>query len=293
MKDKRTLVAVLVAVAVVIAFVGLMRYQTDAASRAATAPRETGEPSDRSGRTASVTLVDSGDSSGRFAPHVNERDMLSTVAAENLESTAIIATDPENQPRAWLVADFRGLKELPPGFQLDGVVLTPEGFQLAPPEPGKEYEPRTGFVEAPAQMLNFHSNAVALLWTEQVPDEKCDVFGEVAVSPDGKHWGPWQLVEIDDGSYGNISEFFPDGTPNPSYGYTPGTVLVWGLNQYSHMRYRFRLYSEGPNSPTVSRVRVYYQDSTLGQGRLADPNAPTPTPAPDATPPPSSSGGTP
>ena len=219
--------------------------------------------------------------------------MLSTVAAANLESTAIIVTDPENQPRAWLVADFRGLKEVPPGFKLDGVVLTPEGFQLAPPEPGKENEPRTGFVEAPPQMLNFHSNAVALLWKETIPDSSTDVFAEVAVSPDGKNWGPWQLTEIDDGSYGNISPFFPDGTPNPSYGYTPGGVLAWGLNQYSHMRYRFRLYSEGPHSPTVSGVRVYYQDTTLGQGRLADLNAPTPTPAPDALPPSEAPGGTP
>lgn len=293
MKDKRAVLAVLAGVVVVIAIIGLMRYQTEAASRGATKRAKVGELSDRGGKTSQVTLVDTADSGRKAAPRLSERDMLSTVASANLESTAIISTDPENQPRAWLVADFRGLKEVPPGFQLDGVVLTPEGFQLAPPEPGKENEPRTGFVEAPAQMLNFHSNAVALLWKEQVPDTKCDVFGEVAVSPDGKQWGPWQLVEIDDGSYGNISEFFPDGTPNPSYGYTPGTVLVWGLNQYSHMRYRFRLYSEGPNSPTLSAVRVFYQDSTLGQGRLADLNAPTPTPAPDATPPPSTPGGTP
>ncbi|MCX7625734.1 MAG: hypothetical protein N2Z21_05940 [Candidatus Sumerlaeaceae bacterium] len=185
-------------------------------------------------------------------------------------SAPVFAVDPENQPRAFMTMDFRNLETPPPGYRLENVVLSPEGFTLPPPEPGKENQPRMGVIESPPQMFDFFSNAVAPLWKENLPDGT-DMFVEMSVSPDGIHWGPWQWVEIDEDSIGQISPTYPDGRPNPNYGYTPGTMLAWGLTQWGYVRYRVRLYSEGPASPVLSAFRLFYQDSTLGEGRVATP----------------------
>ncbi len=185
-------------------------------------------------------------------------------------SAPVFAVDPENQPRAFASMDFRNLDAPPPGYKLENVILTPEGFTLPPPEPGKENQPRMGIVESAPHMFDFFSNAVAPLWKENLPDGT-DMFVEMSVSPDGVHWGPWQWVEIDEDSAGQISPFYPDGRPNPNYGYTPGTMLAWGLTQWGYVRYRVRLYSEGPASPVLSEFRLFYQDSTLGEGQVATP----------------------
>ncbi|MGB9691357.1 MAG: hypothetical protein ACPL7D_04235 [Candidatus Sumerlaeaceae bacterium] len=185
-------------------------------------------------------------------------------------SAPMFAVDPENQPRAFMAMDFRNLESPPPGYRLENVVLSPEGFTLAPPEPGKENVPRIGIIESSPHMMDFFSNAVAPLWKEQLPDGT-DLFVEMSVSPDGIHWGPWQWVEIDEDSAGQISPTYPDGRPNPNYGYTPGTMLAWGLTQWGYVRYRVRLYSEGPASPVLSAFRLFYQDSTLGEGQVATP----------------------
>lgn len=186
-------------------------------------------------------------------------------------SAPVFAVDPENQPRAFMTMDFRNLELPPPGYRLENVVLSPEGFTLPPPEPGKENQPRMGVIESPPQMFDFFSNAVAPLWKENLPDGT-DMFVEMSVSPDGIHWGPWQWVEIDEDSAGQISPTYPDGRPNPNYGYTPGTMLAWGLTQWGYVRYRVRLYSEGPAAPVLSAFRLFYQDSTLGEGRVATPD---------------------
>lgn len=187
-------------------------------------------------------------------------------------SAPVFSVDPENQPRAFMSMDFRDLDGPPPGYRLENVVLTPEGFTLPPPEPGKENQPRMGVIESPPHMLDFFSNAVAPLWKEKLPDGT-DMFVEMSVSPDGVHWGPWQWVEIDEDSAGQISPTYPDGRPNPNYGYTPGTMLAWGLTQWGYVRYRVRLYSEGPASPVLSAFRMFIQDSTLGEGHVATPDS--------------------
>jgi hypothetical protein len=198
-----------------------------------------------------------------------QREFLNRV--DPTTSAPVFAVDPENQPRAFMTMDFRNLETPPPGFRLENVVLSPEGFTLPPLEPGKENQPRMGVIESPPQMFDFFSNAVAPLWKEQIPDGT-DMFVEMSVSPDGVHWGPWQWVEIDEDSAGQISPTYPDGRPNPNYGYTPGTMLAWGLTQWGYVRYRVRLYSEGPASPILSAFRMFYQDSTLGEGRVATPD---------------------
>jgi len=180
------------------------------------------------------------------------------------------SVDPEHQPRAYMTADFRGLDAPPEGFKLENVVLTDEGFTLPPPAPGEENKPRTGIIESPPQMFDFFSNAITPMWKEKLPDGT-DMFVEAQVSPDGVHWGPWQWVEIDEDAFGQVSPTYPDGRPNPNYGYTIGTTLAWGLTQWGYVRYRVRLFSEGPESPVLSMFRIFFQDSTLGEGRIADP----------------------
>ena len=186
-------------------------------------------------------------------------------------STPVFGVDPENQPRAFMTMDFTNLDSPPAGFALQNVVLSPEGFTLAAPAPGKENEPRTGIIESPPLMLDFFSNAVAPMWKENIPDGT-DMFVEMSVSPDGVHWGPWQWIDIDEDSAGQISPTYPDGRPNPNYGYTPGTMLAWGLTQWGYVRYRVRLYSECAASPVLSGFRIFFQDSTLGEGRVASPD---------------------
>jgi hypothetical protein len=187
--------------------------------------------------------------------------------------------DPENQPRSFLVRDFRNLDALPAGFKLEGIQLTPDGFQLLPPEAGKENLPRQGVLYSPSEPLDFPSNAVTPLWLENLPDGT-DMFAEFQVSPDGETWGPWQWVVVDEDSMGQMSPTMHDGSPNPNAEFTPGGIYHWGDLQYQFTRYRFTLTSESAESPTLGAFRMFYQDSTLGEGQLAQPNVNIPTPTP-------------
>lgn len=186
------------------------------------------------------------------------------------EPTYTPKVDVELQPRAFAMNDFRNLTELPEGFTAENLVLTENGLALKPPEPGEEDKPRMGMLESPPQDLDFPSNAVAPLWMEKVPDGG-HLFVEMSVSPDGENWSLWDAVEVDDDSVGQIAEFYPDGKPNPNFGYTPGGLLFWGHRQYLYYRYRVTLYSETQSSPLLSAFRVFYQDSTLGEGHIAQP----------------------
>ncbi len=179
--------------------------------------------------------------------------------------------DPENQPRKFFVQDFTNLGNLPAGFKLDNLIITDKGIELPKPEAGQEDKPRSGMIESPPELMDFPSNAVSPLWKSDEP-EGTTVLVEVSLSPDGQNWGMWHQIMIDDDAVGQISEFYPDGSPNPNYGYTPGGVLCWGLRQYQYFRYRVTLYSESKDSPILSSVRLFYQDSTLGEGHIAELN---------------------
>jgi len=176
--------------------------------------------------------------------------------------------NPEDQPREFHLLDFRDQTSLPEGFVLDNVVLTDKGFQLPPPEPAEEGAPRFGTLESPAFPLEFPSNAVSPHWLEDLP-KGTTVFLEVAVSPDGQNWGIWHPIEPDD-DVAEIGPLMPDGRPNPNAGHTAGGVLFWGFRQYLYYRFRVTLSSEVAETPTLSTFHLYYQDSTLGQGHIAE-----------------------
>lgn len=169
--------------------------------------------------------------------------------------------NPEDQPRAYYELMFSELDKLPPGFVADGVVLTDMGLQLAP---GMS----EGTLISAAERFDFPANAVGPMWMENLPPGT-DFMLEIAVSPDGEIWGPWQYVTIDTDSYGQMEQYYSNGRPNPNYGYSPGGLLAWGDMQFGYMKYKLTLLSESEDTPTIASVRAHYQDSTMGEGHMA------------------------
>lgn len=190
------------------------------------------------------------------------------VAAPPEEITEAPLVDPEDQPRTFFHMDFTNLSSLPEGFTLEDVELTDKGIMLSPLAEGEEATPRYGLITAPPEEMHFLSNAVSPLWKQDVSDGT-SVFIEVSMSPDGDTWGIWHPIAYDEDA-GEPAEYYPDGSPNPNFGYTPGGVLCWGMSQFKYFRYRATLYSETKDSPLFSGFRLFYQDSTLGQGDIAE-----------------------
>lgn len=168
--------------------------------------------------------------------------------------------DPEMQPRTTYVQEFAGLDALPKGFVLEGLVLTDQGIEL-PPGDG----PRQGTITSPDEITEFPGNSFAPLWRQKLADgTRIDV--EFALSPDGIEWGPWTRVIADDEAHTDIFPTYPDGSPNPFYGFQPGGLFNWGAERWEAFRYRMVLSSENSASPVLGAVRFFYQDSTLGEG---------------------------
>ena len=176
--------------------------------------------------------------------------------------------NPETQPRAWYTGEFNGSTNLQ-GFSLEGLDLTENGLMLSQTQEGTA---NYGVLESPPQKMEMLSNAVTPYWSEFIP-ERSDVVMELALSPDGTTWSDWMVAHPDADSVGQISEFRGDGSPNPNYGYTPAGTFAFGNNQFGYFRYRITLYSETAESPIVDSVRFFYQDSTLGEGTLVQPQA--------------------
>lgn len=175
--------------------------------------------------------------------------------------------DPESQPRSFHRTSFRNLDKFPAGFTLTGdyLRLSAQGWTLAPPTEGEEDLPRSGMVESPVFELDFPSNALSSLWKEDVP-AGTDVLVELAASPDGVNWTDWYPTtgeHVDD----EPVQFNEDtGEPNPNYGYTFGDVAFFGLGKYKYYKYNLMLYSETGDSPVLSDLAIYQQDSTMGDG---------------------------
>jgi hypothetical protein len=184
------------------------------------------------------------------------------------------------QPQEYISHDFTNLTKAPEEFSTENLKFTDKGFMLTDPEPGDNESPRTGVLLSPVEMFDFPSNAVAPLWLEEVPTGN-DIFIEVSVSPDGDEWGMWHWIDPDEYGKGAINEFYPDGRPNPNFGYLLGCNLSWGLRQWSYVRYRVTLYADAgvDTSPLLSAFRLFYQDSTLGNGHLAEEVEKTDNPA--------------
>ena len=176
--------------------------------------------------------------------------------------------DPEDQPRQFYGDAFEEYNSLPEGFKTEDVQLTENGIELEPLAPGEDPRPRYGTIESPPQQTDFPSNALSPMWKQDV-SEGTSLFVEVTVSPNGEDWGIWHPAYQDDDA-SMPAEFYPDGRPNPNYGHVPGGVFFWGNRQYNYFRYRVTLYSEVEDSPVLEGLRIFYQDSTLGEGHVPE-----------------------
>lgn len=183
------------------------------------------------------------------------------------ESNIINGMDPEDQPRTYYNLHFHSLAELPEGFEADGVMLTSRGIELAPHEPGEEGR-RIGTLVSAPEAFTFPSNAFAPMWLEDVP-EGTAIMIEVAVSPDGENWSDFHYAPIDVDHALDIQEYYPDGSPNPNYGYVPGAIYTFGDLLYTQMQYRVTMISDTDATPSMAAYRTYYMDSTMGTGRIA------------------------
>ncbi len=166
---------------------------------------------------------------------------------------------PEAQPRAYFATDFTDLAQHK-RLGTDDVELTERGVEL--PAPGGLEGVRAGRLRSSSETFEFAANAVTVLWKEDRPPGT-DVLIEISVSKDGAQWERWYTVEED--PHATIRERYPDGRPNPNHGFTAGGLLSWGLERYGFFRYRITLASEVEASPSVSALRLFYQDSTLGR----------------------------
>lgn len=178
--------------------------------------------------------------------------------------------DPETQPRTYFDQSFSNLTSTPDGFTVVGeeMRLSGLGWTLAPATAGDETRPRSAMVESPVLPLEFPSNAMNPMWREDSP-AGTEVLVELALSPDGKNWTDWFPTT---GGHlpQEIPPTYPDGTPNPNYGYQQGDMVFWGLKQHKFFKYAITLYSETGAAPTVTDFRMFYQDSTMGEGAIAE-----------------------
>jgi len=191
--------------------------------------------------------------------------------------------DPNQQPRDVFHEGFAGMNRLPTGYEATGdFVLSPDGLTIKGATAGEDGKPRMAMIESPAIPLKFQSNAVNPLWKEVSP-EGTEVLVEVSLSEDGQTWTDW--MPTTSGHYeGDMSPTYPDGRPNPNYGYTLGDMTFYGLKRFQYFRYAMTLYSDTNKSPLVSDFRLFYQDSTMGDTEVANATQPEQPGQAEATP---------
>ncbi len=236
-----------------------------------TATQQDIPPASSTNATSDKSIVHTNSSSPKIPtqPIASTHSVMVSSTSENSSKEAPDEFNPaELQPRAYYERRFGEMAYLPDGFELDGVILGASGIELDPNLEPDEQGIRQGTLVSPPEPFDFPSNAVAPLWEENLPDGT-DLVMEVQVSPDGENWGAWQYLSIDNDSYGQMMQYYPDGSPNPNYGYTPGGLLAWGDRQFQSMRYRATLVSSNSSSPLLGAFRLHYQDSTMGEGHIA------------------------
>lgn len=199
--------------------------------------------------------------------------------APRADSSAGNPLDPGRQPRAFWVMDFQSSDPLKTGYQLEGLESTRAGLTLAVAtgaapkalrRSDRTQAAREGRLTSPVIALDFPANAFTPLWKAELPPDAKLAF-DLSVSSDGTTWSRWYDLEPDPDSEGLIEPTMPDGRPNPNHGYVPGRLLALGLTLWSHVRFRVQLSAETPDRVILKSLRLYYQDSTLGQGRTAVP----------------------
>lgn len=132
----------------------------------------------------------------------------------------------------------------------------------------------SGALESKPLALDFPSNAWVLLWRMSPATANTrsgELSAEIALSADGKSWGRWMSISAGDlADAGDIAPKLAGGAPNPSFGFIAGELVTTGTTQWRFVRYRIVRSADGAEAPLIDAARIYYQDTTLGSGRLAD-----------------------
>ncbi len=191
----------------------------------------------------------------------------------NQETNAEPEEPKENGPRAYLVVDFTDPNKSYENYKLSNVVVTAQGLTLAP---GAE----SGSFESPSLALKMPSSMSAVLWKQEVP-KGASVKVESCISGDNQNWSSWYPVE-DTGD--DINPIYPDGSPNPNYGFIPGGYVSTGLDLIPFVRYRFTLSNSGGDKEfrlpdgtfaqklLIQKARIYHGDFAGTEGKLATPD---------------------
>jgi hypothetical protein len=168
--------------------------------------------------------------------------------------------EPEsNAERAYLIEDFKDKAKDLSKYKMKGVRLSDEGIVL-------EDGATNGIVESPTLPLKLPSNMVALLWKEDRPDYT-SIKPEMQLSYDGQNWSAWYPIES---TGDDINPLYPNGEPNPNYGYVPGGYVSLGLDLVPFVRYRIGLerVASGNQTPTLKGIRMYHLDSAGKDGQM-------------------------
>ncbi len=205
---------------------------------------------------------------GKAAPHgttpLEPDQRTSTSPSRGATKSDPDPRDPERAPRAFLVVDFQTRSGPIEAERIEGLVLSSRGLELAPAPASASRSRRIGrFVSAPIP-LDFAANAISPLYRAEIP-EGADLSLEISLSQDGIDFSRWFDAAIDADSVGQIQPFYPDGRPNPNYGYMPCGILSADLERWKFVRYRISLSSTSTSaeSPALSVLRFFYQDTTL------------------------------
>lgn len=187
---------------------------------------------------------------------------------EIAESTA----EPEtNAVTAYLVEDFRDSKKdwKAAGYKMNNVKITDQGVTL-------EDGATNGVLESPPMVLKLPSSMVAPLYKQEVP-KGASVKIEASISGDNQTWSAWYPIE-DSGN--DISPVYPNGTPNPNYGYVPASYINLGLSLAGFVKYRATLSTSGgdkeyrmadgtfPSTLRLTGMRIYHLDTSQGAGKV-------------------------
>lgn len=277
-RSRTTLVAICVVVGLA-AMIGLSMLNRPVQQPSTNAGTPTDDADSRNARKiirAQSTGRDSNTVIGEQA-NVRPNDAPATTAAE--EAPPEPPEREENARIGYVIDDFRNFDKPLEGYKLENLERTVDGIALAKADPSTTSPDgtfRRGTIESPVLPLGHPSNAVQPIWRAEIPEEAGAII-EVALSADQQNWSEWYPIQP---SGDEISPTYPDGRPNPNYGAISGGSIANGLDLYPYARYRVTLTSNTDASPVLQEFKLTYLDSTDGQGKIPDPNAPKPTPAP-------------
>lgn len=263
----RKLIVAAGGVAVAVVVVLSLRLATNGGSGRAGTDADSAESSarDRRAPSARVGRLDE-DSRAKGTAATAVKRTTGTVASKTDATTA----GPHAEvpvSRDYRVDDFRDPKMDMTGYKLDGLEITSAGLTLAAAPDGKKEGIRKGVLESPTLPLSFASNYMMPLWKAKT-NEGSGLTVEMAISPDGQDWSSWFTLGP---NADEISATYPDGRPNPNYGYQGGEGIANGTRLYSFARYRVTMTSgDATQDPFLEAFRVYYVDSTGPDGVLAD-----------------------